>query len=219
MPEVDHSDDWIIFLTTVVSHASMLLPIWQFHQRRWTYELFVAIFTLMTSFMYHFCQAFHAEIYLTELKWHRLDNICSLTCFGMFFVHISCIRNPLVDQVLRIATFLFSVLMQEKAPWDINYTAGPILLFLLCPVIVHGFIHRELPPWDYRECVIGFGLLGLAIFFFILGLDDDNDRYRIFHGLWHFFVGFASLHNWRIVKTHPQHPSGFGAGISVGRPE
>eukprot|EP00920_Eleutheroschizon_duboscqi_P009214 GHVT01021061.1.p1 GENE.GHVT01021061.1~~GHVT01021061.1.p1 ORF type:complete len:256 (-),score=9.19 GHVT01021061.1:761-1528(-) len=36
--------------------------------------------------------------------------------------------------------------------------------------------------------VVGLATLGVAIIFFIWGLDDDKDYLRIYHGCWHIFV-------------------------------
>ena len=47
---------------------------------------------------------------------------------------------------------------------------------------------------------MGVGTSLCAVPFFVLGLDDANDPYRMFHGLWHIFVGGASYYLWQTVR-------------------
>ena len=69
------------------------------------------------------------------------------------------------------------------------------------PFISHGLVNRKMPPFDAKNFVMGFGLLAAALPFFIAGLDDDNDPFRLYHGMWHVVGSFSSLFLWRIVKT------------------
>ena len=55
-------------------------------------------------------------------------------------------------------------------------------------------------PPTTENVMLGFGLLVVALPFFVAGLDDDNDPFRVFHGMWHLTGGFASLYLWRVVK-------------------
>jgi hypothetical protein len=44
----------------------------------------------------------------------------------------------------------------------------------------------------------GLNLLIPAIYFFIKGLDDENDYLRINHGMWHLFIGIAFFYLYQI---------------------
>ena len=205
-PPANHDDDFIVFLTTVVSHGAIVPALIQLYRRRWTYEFVISVFAVFTSFMYHFCQAFHTELYLTELQWHRLDNIGAISCFGLIFIHFCCFKRPEVDLGMKYFSLLLAILCQERYPWRIEFTVVPIAFFIAMPLVVHGLYHRARPPWDMKELAVGLMSLVVAIPFFVLGLDDDHDPFRVFHGMWHLMGGLAALHMWRVVKHHPSHP-------------
>jgi len=78
-------------------------------------------------------------------------------------------------------------------------------MFTLLPVATcchKVFIQKQSfsSVYDAREVMVGGGFLIGALIFFLLGLDDPNDPYRIFHGAWHVCGSFASLRLWRSVK-------------------
>lgn len=192
---------WAVFITCCLSHLSIAPAMLQLYRRRWMWETAVTIYSITCSFMYHTCQSFQTRIFLSELQWHRLDNIGALVSFSIFWTYMACIRDPVVEAYVKYACVFIALLAQEKDPWNEIYTFVPIVLFSMIPIVWHGLIHQRSPPYDMRNAVTGFGLLAVALPFFIAGLDDDNDPYRIFHGLWHVFGGVSSFFLWRIVKV------------------
>ena len=191
----------VVFMTCCLSHVAMVPAVLQLLQRKWMYEAFVTMFSGAMSFMYHTCQAFRTELFLSELQWHRLDNIGCLLSFGMFWIYLSIIKDPVKDAYLKYASLFVAFVSQEKDPWNVTYTFVPIAMFALVPIFVHAAIHRRVPAYDWKNFAAGFGLLAVALPFFIAGLDDDNDPFRFYHGMWHVFGGIASLYLWRIVKS------------------
>ncbi len=101
----------------------------------------------------------------------------------------------------------FNRYCQERAPWNINYTIVPIAIpiaILLGKMMylargsnhsVFDVLHwytRKSPHWLFNKHFnIGMFFMTVAMFFFVRGLDDENDYLRYNHGLWHLFVGFA----------------------------
>jgi hypothetical protein len=63
-------------------------------------------------------------------------------------------------------------------------------------------MYQKKPPFDMKNALMGFGLLIAAVPFFVAGLDDDNDPYRLYHGCWHLFGGLSAFYLWRVVKNH-----------------
>lgn len=189
-----------VFITTVVSHLTLIAPLLQLIKRKWMFEAFISVFGLTSSFMYHTCQSFDTRIFLSELQWHRLDNIGALSSFGIFWTYMACIKDPVVEAYVKYACVFITLLAQEKDPWNEFYTFIPVVIFAMIPFFFHIFVHRRMPQYDKKNTLLGFGLLGCAIPFFVAGLDDDNDPYRIFHGVWHLMVGIASFYLWRVVK-------------------
>lgn len=199
-------NEYAICLTTVVSHLAIVPALWQLIKRRWIYEVAISIFAVFVSFMYHLCQAFGMRFFLSELQWHRLDNIGALGCFGAFFTHLCCFRDPNLDSSVKFLTLFLSIIVQEHSPWNEMFTFVPILSFALLPVVIHVF-QRKRPLYDMRSFVYGFGGLAAAVPFFVAGLDDDNDPWRMYHGMWHVLGGLSSFYLWRVVRTHPLHPA------------
>ncbi|CUG75000.1 transmembrane protein, putative [Bodo saltans] len=191
---------WAVFITTVVSHLTLIAPIKQLLERRWMFEVSISIFGLCCSFMYHTCQSFDTRIFLTELQWHRLDNIGVLCSFGIFWTYMACIESPVTEAYVKYLCVFVTLLAQECDPWNELYTFVPVVLFSMIPFYFHIFVHQRWPRYDKKNFLAGFGLLAAALPFFVAGLDDANDPFRIFHGLWHLFVGISSFYLWRIVK-------------------
>lgn len=190
-----------IFLTTLLSHFALLPALAQLIHRRWMYEVFVACFSLVTSIMYHSCQTFNIRLFLTELQWHRLDNIAALSCFSCHFVYLCNFRSVVADRALKYALFFVGMVSQEADPWNVAYTFGPIGCFAAVPVVYYAIVRRRMPSFAWKNFVAGYGALLVATFFFVLGLDDAHDPWRLYHGLWHVCLGVACLYMWRIVRN------------------
>lgn len=214
-----------VFITTVLSHVAMIPTFVILYRRCWIFEFAVIMMGYVTSIMYHFCQSMGdgSTIFLSEGQWHRIDNIAALTLFGVYFSYLCNFRSPWVDISIKYFLFMISIVLQQKDPWNINYTLGPIACYGTLPFLYHGLVLRRLPQYDWKNFVFGFSLLGLSFFFFLLGLDDANDPYRSFHGLWHFVGGCASYFLWSIVR-HPLilsalvDPTSVKAAMQVGTP-
>jgi predicted membrane channel-forming protein YqfA (hemolysin III family) len=73
-------------------------------------------------------------------------------------------------------------------------------------MLLMKFVHkRTKPEWlSSKPFYIGLAFMAIALFFFVRGLDDDNDYLRFNHGLWHLFVGisFYFLYNVKALKKH-----------------
>lgn len=191
----------ILFLTCVVSHVTILPALRLLWRRRWMFEVCCGIGGLIASFLYHACQALDGVFFMSELKWHILDNIFVICNFANLAAYVTMFRDARVDFMFKFAALFVALVTQIKAPWEITHTIGPIALFGSAPFIGMLYDRRSYQCFDTKAAVMGMGLLIVAVPFFILGLDDDNDPYRIFHGLWHVFVGISANYMWRIVKT------------------
>lgn len=81
---------------------------------------------LFTSTMYHLCEVLNCDIFLTELKWHRLDNIFVIAGVGVWTLHMTGSAHARKAMYL---TIVISILTQEKDPWNLTYTILPIIFF------------------------------------------------------------------------------------------
>ncbi|KPA73125.1 hypothetical protein ABB37_10105 [Leptomonas pyrrhocoris] len=198
---------WILFTTTVLSHLTMLPMPYFFYRRGYVFEFCVSLFALLVSFLYHSSESFGTALFLTEKEWHRLDNIGVVSIMGMWDVYLCCLQNTFVDTCCKCFCVFLTLVLQQKHPWDVRFTMAPIILFSVFPIVKYCFIERRLPPVNVRQLFLGIAFACVAIPFFILGLNDHADPYRVYHGGWHFFMGIGSFFLWVMVR-HPSAPCG-----------
>ncbi|KAG5508126.1 hypothetical protein JKF63_05378 [Porcisia hertigi] len=191
----------ILFVTTVLSHLTMVPMPYFFYKRNYIFEFCCSLFGLLVSFMYHTTESFNTTIFLSDMQWHRLDNIGIISLMGIWDVYLCCFQNPFVEMSCKCFCIFFTLIVQEKHPWDVRFTVAPILLFNLFPVVKHCIIDKRFPLVDRRQLIIGSIFLGLGIFFFALGLNDSADPYRMYHGAWHFFIGLGGFFFWSMIKN------------------
>ena len=71
-------------------------------KRHLSFEAILTLFTLMSSFFYHFCDSMDYEdlgpwstltngFFLGKGMWHRLDNIGAILCFIVLLIYVSII--------------------------------------------------------------------------------------------------------------------------------
>lgn len=200
MPRRD-DDPLVILLTCALSHVAILPAIIQLIRRRWLWESFILLFSILSSFMYHTCQALNTRFFLSELQWHRLDNVFAIASFAQLFGYLSNFSNPTIEFSFKAGGLMVAIILQEQDPWNVFYTVTPIVSFSMVPLAGLLTWNRHVVGlYDKKQLFLGLGMITCAVPFFILGLDDDNDPYRVFHGAWHIFSGLSAYYGWRIVK-------------------
>ncbi|CAJ1021411.1 putative Protein (DUF3522) [Leishmania utingensis] len=191
----------ILFIMTVLSHLTMLPTPYFFYRRNYIFEFCCAVFGLLASFMYHTTESFGTAIFLTEIEWHRLDNVGVISMMGIWYVYLCCFQNPFVDMSCKCFCVFFTLVVQQKNPWDIRLTVSPILLFSLFPIVKHCLVEQRPPSISRKHLAYGLLCFCIGIIFFILGLNEHADRYRLYHSAWHFFAGLSAFFFWVMVKA------------------
>lgn len=153
----------------------------------------------MTSFLYHWTETLRLRWFMHPGSWHRLDNIGSITCFQLLFLYLCGFRDTRVESLIKFFGFGIVLVLQESGPWVLSNTIIPVVLFACLPV-VKFVIFRSIPTFHRRNLAIGGSMLGIAMVFFVLGLDDHNDYMRWKHGIWHFLAGISSIWMWQSVR-------------------
>jgi hypothetical protein len=192
-----------MFLFNVPTNVFCIPTLVVLYRKRLAFQFCVGFFTAIASFTYHLCESIAAErILLTELEWHKLDNIGSIVCFVMMFVYWADVQNDFLELMLNMSALLLAVTLQEGDPWNINYTVGPILLYISALVAYKLSKHRFAPVLNL-DMVRRAGLLiaaGFVCFYF--AIDEFSDYLRIWHGLWHVSIGLSSFYTWQ-AKSKP----------------
>ncbi|CCW70824.1 unnamed protein product [Phytomonas sp. Hart1] len=206
----------ILFLITVITHLAFFPPMYLYYKRGYFFELSVSIFGFVASFMYHTCEDLDMIIFLSERQWHRLDNIGVITTLGILDIFVARLTNKVIESLCKYSIVFFTIIIQQKHPWDVRLTVAPIILFILIPVVNHCFVNRYLPSVNIHYFLVGLGILGVAIACFVKGLDDE-DPYRLFHGLWHFFGGISVTFFLQMFDSPTNSKSGFKSSSSFFR--
>lgn len=208
---------WALAITMIATHAFFVPNLFTLFRRRWHFEFFISCFGFTTSLFYHTCQVFQSELFLNELQWHRLDNIGAIAAFGVWFTYLADLResHPGWDMAVKYVVLTTAILLQERDPWNVDFTIAPIVVFGSLPLWTHSFVHRRWPRYHRRQFLLGWLLLGIAIAGFIVGLDDDHDPYRMFHSVWHIAGGMSLPYLWSMVNL-PAALGGVGGAAAVG---
>ena len=189
----------LTFCFEVLTDIAFVPPLYIMHRYRRHFELYIGVFQLLTGFLYNFCNALNTSVFLTELQWHGLNNILTTTYFLLLLIHLQANSNPTVDIVLRYAAFSAVWIAQIKdGYWNPYWTALVVVAFCMMPVCKFCGAMR-LPPYDFEKLWRGFFAGVGSATFFIIGLDDAVDPYRLFHGMSQALVGLALFYLWQLV--------------------
>ena len=119
--------------------------------------------------MYHLCEVLDCDLYLSELEWHRLDNVFVISGMGIFFLHLSGNSHC---RLLVYSTLMISILAQEKDPWNLKFTIAPIVLFGVMSLIARLWYFRSYEvTYNWRYLLYTAIFMGIGSQFFFKGLD------------------------------------------------
>eukprot|EP00929_Paragymnodinium_shiwhaense_P116279 TRINITY_DN85683_c0_g1_i1.p1 TRINITY_DN85683_c0_g1~~TRINITY_DN85683_c0_g1_i1.p1 ORF type:complete len:213 (-),score=23.28 TRINITY_DN85683_c0_g1_i1:4-642(-) len=168
------------------------------------YELVIGLMTMLTSATYHTCESLNVDFLgYNEGRYHHMDNVFAI----LSFMAIACQFAPhhqkaSVREFVNTASVAIAVVAQLMSPWQVEYTVVPILV-AVAYMFLSMIIARRLPATNGYAGKRALLFLGLAIFFFVKGLDEGRDWLRLFHGGWHLSVGAFCYY-----AVYAAHPSG-----------
>lgn len=168
------------------------------------FESVIIMFTVITSFMYHLCESLGYKgadgIWLSEGQWHRQDNVGAIMCFIILWIYLCDFKDEKHAELCKYIFLCIVILLQEKSPWYLNFTIGPIvaaaLVFVCKRMVVDNGVFPTCHP-TYLKYALGIHFLAFLCFY--RGLDEHTDPYRIFHGMWHMLSGFAGWFDWQLL--------------------
>ncbi|CCD15920.1 unnamed protein product [Trypanosoma congolense IL3000] len=191
---------WIICIISVLSHTTFLPTIHSFFRRRYAFESAMALFGFAASLLYHICQDLNIEIFMDEGAWHRMDNIFVLSFVGAWSVYMCTFRDPFVERITKYSLLMVCMIFQARGPWQPINTIAPVILSLSLPICVYAY--RWQVPAFFGKRLAAFAVtMVIAVWFFIKGLDDKRDPFKIYHSMWHFLCGIASYMMWTMVRV------------------
>lgn len=179
------------------SNFTSLPLVWNCWKHNKIFEGLVFLCSMLSSFLYHLGEIYNHVFYLKYHEWHRLDNVFAIASFGLYALYITSNSE---EALLTYLTLIVAILAQEKDPWNLRYTVGPIVGFFLLGVAVNLIKRKGLPKYNGWAVKRGTFYLCIGLFFFSRGLDEEADYLRINHGLWHAFLGIASWYNFHSIR-------------------
>lgn len=124
---------------------------------------------VFTSTMYHLCEVLNQDIFLEELKWHRLDNIFVITGVSIWTLHISGSGHA---RKTIYFSLVVSILTQEKDPWNLLYTIIPIVTFDIVAIILKLWYWNKVKvTYHFDNIFTSLIVLAVGGYFFVKGLD------------------------------------------------
>lgn len=198
------TENLIWMLVSVVTNV-VGLPVVALNWRKGrVFEAVIMAYTFLTSFMYHLCDSLEYKgnvgFWLSEGQWHRQDNVGAIMCFVLFFIYLADFEKKDHADLCKYLFLCLTILLQEKSPWNLNFTLGPIALSLLLwfgkRFVVDGGSFAPCHP-QYLKRALGWHFIGALCFY--KGLDEHTDPYRMFHGGWHMFTGIAGYYDWQLL--------------------
>lgn len=198
---------WVV--VSVLTNLGGVPATWLLLRRGQIFEGLVGVFTISTSMMYHLCDSLELYgregLWLGEGAWHRLDNVGSIMCFVVLANYFMDWDDRRKHDTFNCVMLYVVFLLQEKSPWDIRYTIAPIVFSVVFTAVKRVAFNGGFPRMNWSRLQRGMALQCLAFVFFGFGLNEKQDPYRVFHGLWHTVCGIASWHNWQAIAKPKFH--------------
>ena len=196
--EYTYSERVLMAITTSLSNISTIPGLFLMKYQGRIFSYYFSIFGIIVSFMYHLCESLDIIIFIPQLKWHELDNIAAIYCLNNLMLSFTKLGLNIeeIEKTNYLST-IFILIIQKRGPWDLTNTIIPIIL---CGIyVIYHIIRYGFPDYYNRTQLIkGIIFFGIGLVMFIRGLDDLNDYIRIYHTLWHLFIGIAFYYLWQV---------------------
>jgi hypothetical protein len=191
--EYSYIERILMAITTALSNISTVpgLFLMKYHGRIFSY--YFSIFGIFVSFMYHLCESLDILIFIPQLKWHELDNIGAIYCMNNLMLSFTKLGLNIdeIEKMNYLSCFLI-LTIQKRGPWELINTLMPLIIdfsIAIFQILIFG-----LPNFNKKILIKACIYMFISLLFFYKGLDDLNDYLRIWHSLWHVFIGLTSFH-------------------------
>ena len=184
----------IAFFTGITNFSFLPVIFLMILQKRY-FEVYLSIYTGITSFLYHVCEGLDYDIYMNQKKWHVCDNIGSITAINSILVYFMRFNNYEKEVKYNLFCLFLAITLQINEPWDLNNTILPIILYAaLLGYHIYNFIDGHKVRYHPQMLKNGMILLLFAFIGFFYGLDEHTDYLRLYHCVWHIFIGISTFY-------------------------
>ena len=175
-----------------LSNLAILPTIFLIYHQKDIFSYYIGYFSIVVSIMYHFCESLDMIIFLEQLKWHELDNIGAIYSFSQMTLPLTKKNKDFGYKTKKNYIFFFFLLfIQQRGPWELINTILPLILDFSYAFLL--MIKYGKPSYNKSTLQKACLFMIISLIFFYKGLDDLNDYLRIWHALWHFFIGITSF--------------------------
>ena len=183
----------VMAIINSLSNFAIFPTIFLIYYQKNIFTYYVSYFSMVVSVMYHICESLDVKIFLEQLKWHELDNIGAIYSFSQMTLPLTIFNNDINYKTKKNYIFFFFLLfIQQRGPWEIINTILPLVIdfsFALISIIIHG-----IPYYNKSILKKACFFMCISLFLFYQGLDDLNDYLRLWHAIWHIFIGITSFY-------------------------
>lgn len=136
-----------------------------------------------------------------------MDNVFAIAGVCIYILHLSGNGH---SRKLVYSTMMVSILTQEKDPWNVRYTFGPMILYTVLSICARfWYKNKVIVTYSFKRLIASLTCLAIGGWFFIHGLVEKNDYLRFNHGMWHVMAGFTFFYgmtctNWKNSIPHPK---------------
>lgn len=189
----------LTFVFTACTDLALVPALLVMARYRRHFEMFVGILQMTFALAYNICNALQVTIFLREKEWQAMNNVMALTYFALLMIHLAHSENENLNIMLRYIAFATITIAQVKDGFrTLRWTCGPILAFSALPLL-KCLAQKRVPPYNRARTIKGAAFAAGAFVCFRIGLDEQHDPFRFWHGMFHLFVGTALWHLWGIV--------------------
>ena len=195
--EYSYYERILMAITTSLSNISTIPGLFLMKYQGRIFSYYFSIFGIFVSFMYHLCESLDIIIFIPQLKWHELDNIAAIYCLNNLMLSFTKLGLNINEiEKTNYLSALLIIIIQKRGPWELINTIIPILIVGI--YVIYHLIRYGLPQYYKPQLIKGCIFFGIGFIMFVRGLDDLNDYIRIYHTLWHLFIGTAFYYLWQI---------------------
>ena len=195
------SERIIMAIIDSISNLPIGPTIFLIKRQKKIFSYYMGYFSMLVSIMYHLCESLDIKIILVQKKWHELDNIGAMYAFSQMSVPLTKFNNN-INYITKKNYIIFFIILlfQQRGPWVLMNTILPLVFdfsLAIFQIIIYG-----MPEYNKKTMYKAGIFMGISLIFFYKGLDDLNDYLRIWHSLWHIFIGITSFYLLQIQEKN-----------------
>ena len=163
------------------------------------YHFIIGFFTICFTIFYHLCDDLDISLIFNVQRWHKLDNIASITSLSSLIIYLMNIQDNNINLMLNYVSFFIVLIFQIEDPFKNENIFAPLIIILIIYLI--SLVFLGFPKINKDICIyktILYLVIGGGAF--ILSIDENKDYLRIIHSIWHLFICLQGFYTWQIKE-------------------